>query len=405
MAKKKQDLSTSSQSILSSSDDFRSYSEFLNSAVSQPQLTVILDIGNSDVKCMIQGARGHEIVFPQAVSKRTPEEYKILEQSYKMRPADFRGTAIFKIGNDGYVVGKHAQMGRHERMVGSNKYIREHMSPIIVAAMLQMGIAEHQNIELIILHPARITPANMKALWKSVKGIHKAISIDGTKLHYDFGEEIIAREEGIASAQAYFLDENGRTRRTETGAPLLRPGDHIMDIDLGGWVMTISPIEIDDNGNFQPIFDGIYMAQIGIQNVMDTLSDQLRMVVPEYANLERVPERKMVDAIAWNSADGKKYIDVQGELVECTVQVHNAIEVIAGPIRQQFNGRFQNGVEFKSVLMSGGGGGIAFPYFEKQVIHHRHFAAVLSDYQRMRYTNIIGADYGYCTYVISGNWR
>jgi hypothetical protein len=358
-------------------------------------LRVFLDPGNTDVKAMLHKTWGEELVFPHAVRKPTTNDYAITAQSFKNRTAEFRGTAIFQMDDQGFIVGKHAeQVGNGERLLGAEKYRRDHLGALLAASLLQLYPDGHPDVRLVVTHPARITTANMKALWKSVKGVFNLHVADGRRVSFNV-TEVIPLEEPVAAFQTFALTTLGQTYKRERFA--LRPGMEFLIVDIGGWISHLVPGLVNDLGGLEINVDAAEPIQAGIQNVIDVFQTELKTHFEDQLGLiQKLPLRMMHDALMSDQ------IVIKGRAYDCAAQVENAMQAIASPVSIPYNSKFARGVNSDGIVVSGGGGAVSFDYLSRRLFDHEFAFPAEDDPDRMRFGTVRGASKGLIPFLALG---
>lgn len=354
-------------------------------------LWVFLDPGNTDVKAMLHKCWGEELVYPHSVRKATAADYRITAQSFKHRNAEFRGTAIFEMDDQGFIVGKHAeQVGKGERLLGADKYQRDHLGALLAASLLQLYPEGHPDVHLVITHPARMTPANLKAMWKSVRGMFHLCVADGRKISYNV-TEVIRLEEPVAAFQTFALTTLGQTYKRERFA--LRPGMEFLIVDIGGWISHLVPGVVNDFGGLEINVDAAEPVQAGIQNVVEVFEIELKNKFVELEKIQKLPLRMLHDALM------TRKVTIKNMGYDCKSQVENAMQSIASPLNTPYNSRFARGVNFNGIVVSGGGGALSFDYLSQNLLDHDFAFTAEDDMQRMRFGTIRGASKGAISFL------
>jgi len=359
-------------------------------------LWVVLDAGNSDVKAMLYGAYGEEIVFPQMVRKVAGAEYQTLQQTYRYKRAQFEGSSIFESGGQGYVVGQHATgVGSGIQLAGAQKYRRDHLGAILEAVLIQLSPTDHNDVHVVIMHPPGINTENIKDLMDALKGVHRIEVADGRPLVYKV-REIIPLEEPVAALQTFLLTQDGHSYKN---LPIkLRPGATFLTVDVGGWISVMVRCRMDRSGKIETNLATAIPIQAGIQNVLATLQAELKNAYPvELARLQNIPRQIMNDALI----DGET-IYIKGVAYGCKAQIDNAMQAIGAPIRQEFTTRFEEGVSDVAIVVSGGGGGTSGDYLKEHVLNHPSIFAAEPDKEYMRFGAIRGASKGLTPWFAQG---
>lgn len=352
---------------------------------------VVLDAGNADIKAMLHPNFGEEIVFPHAVDRRTEADYADIVEKYKYRSAQYQGTAIFQVDGVGYVIGEHAaQVGKGKSLSGAAKYKRDHMGALFCAAMVQLYPKSHNDVHVVVLHPADINAANMKAMAQSLKGVHNVKVADGRKLQYNV-TEIMPIEEPVSGFQTFLLTTEGRTYSRERFT--LKPGMRVLVLDIGGWLTSFLPAIVTRSGGVELNITNIPVFRSGILDIREEFQRQLKDKFPELTEVQEVPSWILYDALMNDE------IMLSGKPFDCEKQVDNAMGVLAQQVQGRYTGMFQNGLGYAAIIVSGGGGGIAFNYFSEKVLNHPNIFTAEDDLDRMRFSNVRGASKGLIPYL------
>ena len=349
-------------------------------------LYVVLDSGNTDIKAMLHEAWGEEIVFPHAVRKVSDAEYGVLVDRYSNRPAVFEGSAIFKMSGQGYVIGQHAtQAGRGERLLGANKYRRDHLGALLMASLLQLYPKSHNDVRVVFLHPVEISTAAFKAIKESLLGEFSVETADGRVLSYRV-RSLIPIEEAVAGFQTFALTTSGKAYADPSFR--LVPNTEILVIDVGGGISNVVPCVINASGEVEINIAGARVIDAGIQDVMRTLEAELKSSFAELSKVTKIPPLMLSRALT------EQEVEIRGSRHNCAAQVTTAMQAIARPLESMYNNDFSSGIEFKAIIIGGGGGAASYSYISENVLQHQNVFPAEKEPARMRYSNIRGASKG-----------
>jgi hypothetical protein len=360
-------------------------------------LSVLMDAGNTDVKGMLHGHFGREVTFPQYVRKVNATEYKALTAAYKFKKQEFEGTAIFELDGQGYVVGQHAaQVGDGVNKLGVEKYTRDHLGAIFVAMMLMIYPRGHESINLVILHPAKLSEENMKSMGRSVNGRFNVKLPDSTKVTY-IVKQVIPMEESVAAFQTFALTTQGRAYQNPRF--VLKPGMQFLTIDIGGWIASIVPGIVTPRGRLEINRSAAMPIQVGIQNVTMTLEPLLKARFPRLDQIQELPTELLYQAIMRNE------LTISGaEPVDCHEEVKAAMQPIIVEIGRHYRSRYSGGVQFSAIVISGGGGGAAFTHLNDRLLEHKNVFPAEKIASKMRFGAIRGASKGLITALANASW-
>lgn len=348
-------------------------------------LWVMFDGGNTEVKAMIHGNFGEEIYFPHAVRKLEKSEYGPIAAPYKNRHNSWDGTAIFWYEGQGYVVGQQAtQLGKGQTLTGASKYVRDHYGAMFVAAMIQLYPDGHDDVHVVALHPPSLEHNNLKALWKSLHGKHNVTLPNGNAVVYDV-TKIIDLEEPVAALQTFVLTTDGK----EYDHPQVKftPGTEVLSLDVGGGLSVFVPCLINNSGQIEINFDAPPIP-VGIRDIENALAKELKSAFPELAPLKKIPRSTITEALHGQIA-------ISGKPAQnCQKQLDNAMQTLAFPIRSAYINDYNSGVNYRAIVISGGGGAGAFEYLKANVLNHGFVFPAEKSAPRMRFGAIRGASKG-----------
>jgi hypothetical protein len=348
-------------------------------------LYLIDDFGNEDVKAMIHAHFGEEIHFPHRVRKPTEADYATQEERYKLKSAQFEGTAMFRLKGVPYIVGRHAQqVGKGERKLGAEKYVKGHLDVLFVASALQLYPHSHADVRLVVMHPADISADNMKAMAKALLGRHEVTTVDGQKISYKV-TEIIPVEEPVANLQTFIFNTKGETYKELDFE--LKPGAQLLVLDIGGWLTSFLPCVITESGRIEVILDGAPVIEAGVQHIMETLQIELKSDFPELRSIQTLPQNLLIEAIS------TLHITLDGyeQPVSCKDAVDNAMQRIVDPVLSLYTNQFKRGVGYYAVILGGGGGGMSESYIRDYVLTKKRVSTSEKDKSKQRYGAIRGA--------------
>lgn len=350
-------------------------------------LFIILDCGNTDVKIMIHGHFGREVWFPQCVRKVNKVDYRNLSVSYKRRPSDFEQTSIFEMNGQGFVIGQHAaQVGNGETRLGVDKYERDHIGACLVAGLLRLYPYGHNDIHLVVLHPAKVSDENLRRLGKAVSGDFNAVLPTADKVSYRV-TDVIPLEEAVGAFQSFILTTQGRTYKNPRLE--LRPSRQFLIIDVGGYISSIVPGVITPRGRLEINRNGAMPVEVGIQTVTATLQPLLKSKFPRLDMLQNIPEDMLHYAVMTGT------ISISGDdPVDCSKEVSDAMQPLITELGRPYKSVFRAGIPYAGIIIGGGGGGAAFGHLCRRLLEHPHVFTAEKDTSKMRFSAIRGASKG-----------
>lgn len=358
-------------------------------------LHIIIDGGNTDVKGMVLGRYGHEIVFPHYVDTPTDAVYENAINEYVTGLRRYRATdtVMFRSGDQAFVVGQRAaKVGKGRNMRGASKYTREQMGALVKAALYKLVPAGHPNVHLTVLHPADITAHNLRSLIKSVAGKHRMIMPDKGKVEYNV-TKVFTDIEPVAGFQTFLLNTDGGTY--VRGQMNVHPGMRFLVCDVGGALTSFVPVYITDSGEVDIDTYGVPVIRSGITNVYDTLKIELKSTIPQLGNVQHIDEYILGEAVSTD------VVTLKNRPVECAEQVERAMQTVADPIRAMYQDRYSEGNGYNGVIVTGGGGGVAYNYLRDRVFEHDFCFMAEEELGRMRFSNIRGSSKGMANFLAS----
>lgn len=231
-------------------------------------LDIVVDIGNSLWKVMIQGRPSTACVFPHSIKyiseRKFASEGKRFEKGYQeLHDIDF-GTFAYRYKVKGgwdtaYVsAGSTAENKETEGIkVGAEKYIRQYYGVALTYLLLQMFPDGCDNpIRLTVGHPASDIEYR-DAMIDSVIGNHFVKLLNGEKIKFVI-KSVIPYEEGVAAGRNFVYTRDGIHYRQMSQQFNEGLG---LDINIGGGISSVTPYSPQtgwvDYGNSTSIGSGI----------------------------------------------------------------------------------------------------------------------------------------------------
>ncbi len=377
-------------------------------------LYVILDAGNEFVKAMKHLAWNKEIIFPHRVWKVSDEDYSKLKRTYARARNKFEESSIFKSNirtpngkvldtktnkekttyletTTNYVIGKHAvNNGEGVKLLGAEKYKRDHIGAILEAVLIQINPYSHNNVKVIVLHPDNITDKNFEDLYNSLQGKHQIQLIDDTEITYKV-TEIFPMVEPVAALETFLLTQKGEYY---SGNGLkMNPGDQVLVVDIGGGLTAFVPTIISKSGMLE-IGTNTKTIQAGVQDIIQTFEEGLKN---RYEDLSSI---NSLDSFMITKALHTGFINIRNQDYPCEDEIIKGIKKLAVPIENEYINRYKKGVSFAGIILTGGGGALGFDYLKSNVFHHAYvFPAELS-MDKMQVGAIRGASKSFINYLI-----
>lgn len=295
-----------------------------------------------------------EILLPHAIEKPTDTAYRARMTRAKQRVEVANNTAVFQVQYplengetrlENCVVGQEVlYKGTPRRVTGAEKYVKGQFD-VYMLAMLQQLIPEgHNNIVLSIAHPPDAIN-QIDRLMSVVGGKHTIITPDGKTVEYVISAAVPVDECSgglIRAMTGDFADYNQHD---------LNPGDKIAIIDIGGKVSSFTPAILHENNQVQILFDEGRTFEKGIQDVEQSLDEELRAMYPDLFK-RSVPARIIDQAIRDN---GIAY--VHNERMDFTDAVNLAIAPLLNDIERIYIEDMKRLLDARFIFATGGGSG------------------------------------------------
>lgn len=354
-------------------------------------LYIVIDFGNGDVKVSIVGHFGDERVFPHFVHHEIGSGFDLKEQQYRNNPI-VEGGGVFRLPEyeGGFLVGHHADSRSGSRRLGAKKYIPEHIKPLLVAALLQVYPETHNEVHLIVTHPQSATTVQLKGLHDILKGIHNVILPNKKKLHWNI-RKIEFLSEGRAAFNTMVLTQTGK-RYAKMPLATLRPGTNILMFDGGSFLSALNVGRITSEGRVELIADRCRPVHTGTNIIFETLDDELRnsKALPEFSSFDRIPLDMLNEALMHNtiSLNGNRMTGDQQTAIQRAVKV--SVNAFLNPIGALYSSFYNEGYEFQTMAVSGGGGAGTYEHL-CGLFNHPSIGMVEPDIEMMRFGAIRGA--------------
>lgn len=354
-------------------------------------LRIVIDAGNADVKAMIHSHFGKEVLFPHSVWRPTGTEYSALRQKFKYKVADFKGTSLFERDGQPLVVGKQArQNGKGITIYGDEKYRVDQMGALIDATLLRLYPEGHSDVRIVVTHPSGISEAASNDIYYSVFGKRTLQIVDGTKATFNV-TDLILLEEAEAAFQTFVLNVDGKPY--QDGRIKLRPGMEFFNIDIGSWISYMGQGLVNEDGGLEINAVGRPI-NVGIETVMSAFERELKAredinhKYPEFRKIQELPRNMLYNALM------TCVVEVKGETFECEPEVRTAMNILITALEPTYRNQFRSAIEASAVVVSGGGGGVAFDYLDEKLLNHPSTHMAERDITKMRFGAIRGASKG-----------
>lgn len=318
---------------------------------------LVNDQGNSTGKSGLMGQLGYEDVIAYALQTPSDSVYGAKQTRAKYRTEAADESAIFEMKVRSskdfvpYIIGEEAQRsGQIKRVTGAGKYTEGVWDALFCAKALRHFPNGHNNIVLAIAHPPDAVPY-IDQMMDLLGGVHKVKTLAGETLTYVV-RHIIPWDEP-SGGLIRFISLNA-----ESGNPVnLSDGEYILVVDLGGKISSMTPVRIGRNKSVKPLFDQSAVFNMGVQNVMDSLAEELKGLYPDtFQEFKTIPNNILEQALA-----GKK-VKISNKPFDVSQAVLNAISPLLDRLEGIYIDRMEAGKNFSHIVISGGGGQRLFPY-------------------------------------------
>lgn len=328
-----------------------------------PETYIVMDLGNSGLKDSILGQPlGKEDIISHAIQMPAAASYRALVQKAKYQSVAYRGSAIFELNEQPYIVGDAAtHSGPVHRITGEAKYVAGYWDVLAVAKLLRRFPEGHNNLYIAIAHPANAYPY-IEQMMDLIGGKHTIKTPDGKTIKF-FVRGVIPWAEadgGILRWMNLPAQISGKgTKVGQNNAKEVRVGDRILVIDIGGKISSMTPVMIVDGERFETIYDPTDQPfNLGIQDILDTLAAELKSLYAEtFKGLTDIPFNMLEEALRTN------HVTVSGRPVNVDQAVKNSIFSMMDKIDQRYQNKHGGGKNFRHIVVTGGGGGLLYKHF------------------------------------------
>lgn len=349
-------------------------------------LDIVVDLGNSLLKGMIQGRRNSRVVIPHAIKRISHEKFDdVLKRAKRgyMRGAKDVDVSMFQYNDQSMMVGENAEgAGEDERRSGGAKYKDDYYPFLLMSVLLRLIPQGHENIRIMATFP----PGDVRfteMIFNSLGGKHTVTRVDGSQIVYKV-RQVLVVDEPVAGARCFLLAENGRNfkhKGIDNGLGLC--------IDIGGKISSLVPFRSDGFVNYATAKS----IDLGIQNVMQDVSDIL-LSTPEYEQYfegvrgDLPPDEKMRYCIRYGVYSSGGY-----ELPALDA-VADATAKIRTQLRDKINQDLGGVRQFSYAVITGGGGGALYGQIVEHVLNmpENKIYQAIDDLEQMHLANLFGAD-------------
>lgn len=357
-----------------------------------PEAYIVMDLGNSGLKDTVLGhPLGKEDIITHAVQTPNGASYSALVQKARYQSVAMRGSAVFEMNGQPYIVGDAATHGgRVNRITGDAKYVEGYWNVLAVAKLLRRFPEGHNNLSVAIAHPANAYPY-IEQMMDLIGGTHVVKTPDGGTVKFTVRRVIPWAEAdgGILRWMNLPAQINGKTTKVgKNNGKDVRVGDRILVIDIGGKISSMTGVIVTDGERFETIYDPTEQPfNLGIQDVLETLASELKSLYPDvFKGLREIPFNMLEEAIRTGA------IAVSGRPVDVSQAVKNSIFSLLDQLEQRYQNKHGGGKNYRGVVTTGGGGGLLYPYLidENEGILHHPFVYLADMEDTIQYANLRG---------------
>jgi hypothetical protein len=345
------------------------------------------DQGNTNGKSAIMGQFGYEDVIPYAIQIPSESVYKTRTTRAKFRAEAQDDSAVFEMRLRSskeyvpFIIGEEAQRGGQvKRITGAGKYVEGNWDAAFCAKAIRHFPGGHNNIVLAIAHPPDAIPY-LDQMMDLLGGAHRIRTLTGEEWSYTVRHIVPWDEPG--GAMVRFIQRNG-----EAGNPVnLADGDYILVLDFGGKISSMTPVRIGKNKSIKALFDQAVVFNLGIQNVLQALEEELKGLHPElFQEFKEIPKNILESALA------TRKVKISNKTYDVTQAVLNAIAPIIDRTQSIYVDRHEGGKNFVGIVIGGGGGERLFPYLanKKDGILKHDFVYMAEEPGKLHLANLRG---------------
>lgn len=344
--------------------------------------SVVVDLGNSILKGMKEGRPDTAIAVPHAVKR--VHLSKIAEYVARRGKGLGRGTDvnIFEYEDRGYIIGEAAELGADTRRAGGAKYARDYYSPLLMAILLRLYPAGHDNLRIMAAFPPGDF-RHVKTLTQSLGGRHVVNLSNGESVVYKI-RAVQTYDEPVGGLWNFLLAGDGVHYQHK-----VNPRDLGLCVDIGGKISSLVPFRADGWIDYNKAES----VDIGIQDVMKQVSDIL-LASPEYASYfgnhrgSLPQDESMRECLITGRYQIAGYeLDVLDAIADATQSIRTQIQEV---YNQQLGGHFA----YRYIIVTGGGGGLLYSQLVEHVLDFNPNKVYLSHDKsnQMHFANMFGGD-------------
>jgi len=357
-------------------------------------LDIIVDIGNSLVKGMVQGRPNSAVVLPHAVRLEIPETFAttLARSSNSLRGGESTDISMFEYRGNAVTVGENAEaIGAMPSKVGGEKYTRDYYGALFMALMLRLRPAGHENIRVMSLFP----PGDinyMDEMMNSLGGKHTVKLVNGTIVTYVV-KEVLSCDEPVGGLRNFLLAGDGVHYRI----PSISSGLALC-VDIGGKISSLVPFRSDgwvDYSSAKSIDSGIQdvMNRVGVG-----LVKQYKNNLPGIRGTGLPHDSSMRECLVTGVYQGAGYD------LDATAIVSDAAAGVLNSIRNLYINDLGGPRPYRYIIVTGGGGGLLFEQLKEHVLSFNTERIFLShdNPEAMHLSNLFGANKTVAALMASG---
>jgi hypothetical protein len=315
-----------------------------------------IDQGNTNGKSGFMGQLGFEDVIPYAIQTPNDAAYaaKVTRAKYRTEAQDDSSVFEMRLRSSKdfvpYVVGEEAlRGGQAKRVTGAGKYVEGIWDAAFCAKALRHFPNGHNNIVLAVAHPPDAIPY-VETMMDLLGGSHKVRTVTGDIVTFTV-RHVVPWDEPSGGLIRFMA------RNADFNPINLVDGDYILVVDIGGKISSMTPVRIGKNRSVKPLFDQAAVFNLGIQDVLRDLEQELKSLHPEtFKNFKQIPINMLEQALQ------HKKIKVSNKWVPVEQAVLNATAPILDQLEGVYIDRMEGGGNFVCIPVTGGGGTRLMPF-------------------------------------------
>jgi hypothetical protein len=322
-----------------------------------------------------------ELVMPHASRIETDTSFNARIVRQRHRKTEYGSTAVFRYKDKNYVVGQEALSGgRPNRITGPDKYKKDYLEVLMLAALQKLVPDGHSNIVVGCAHTTNSIPYIDK-IADALGGKHEVVRYDGETIKY-IVRAMIPWDEPAGGLLRFMTRPYA-----EYNAEDILPGQKVLVIDIGGKVSTMIPAIVLGGQQLQVLWNDGAPFPVGIQDVLGLLESELRALFPDAFQVRNIPEGMLQEALRTNGT-----ITIKNKPYDVTQAVMNSSAILLNELENFYSSNMDKGLDINHIIVTGGGGGLMFKALYDEVLEHE-FVYLADDPATINLANLRGGEY------------